>query len=256
MLDTVKAVLFDAVGTLIYSDPTVPEAYARIGQRHGSSLSPREIATRFRRAYEGSEWTGGESAHRDIVRATPVAGSCHRPATDHAKERARWKRIVAEVFDDVSTPDGALFQDLWDHFADSRSWSLFDDVMPVWDHLQIRNRLVGVASNFDDRITSVCRGIPALDRCQHLFWSAEVGYPKPSPHFFGEVQRRLHLPPGQILLVGDDPVNDFYGAQAAGWHALLLDRTGGGGAQPVRPHDAYRIRSLTELLPRLASWPG
>jgi FMN phosphatase YigB (HAD superfamily) len=31
------------------------------------------------------------------------------------------------------------------------------------------------------------------------------------------------LPPEEVLLVGDDPVNDYAGARACGLHALLYD---------------------------------
>ena len=46
-LTKIRGVLFDAVGTLIYPDPPVAEAYRSIGRRFGSRLSVEQIAARF-----------------------------------------------------------------------------------------------------------------------------------------------------------------------------------------------------------------
>ncbi len=54
--------------------------------------------------------------------------------------------------------------------------------------------------------------------------------------------RQVGLDPGQILYVGDDPGNDYAGAEAAGMQALLYDPSGKHAGLSVR-----RIRSLSEL---------
>jgi putative hydrolase of the HAD superfamily len=55
--------------------------------------------------------------------------------------------------------------------------------------------------------------------------------------------RQTGLDPGQVLLVGDDRVNDYEGARAAGLHAVLLDPR---RREPV-PEEA-RIGRLDDLL--------
>ena len=152
------------------------------------------------------------------------------------------------MFQDVPAADGPLFAALWDHFACSRHWRLFADVARVWAALEARGLVVGLASNFDDRLASICRGHAPLNRCRHLFWSARIGYPKPSPRFFAEVQRRLRLPPAEILLVGDDLVNDYQGAGAAGWHALLLRRAGPSTAGELAVEPAHVIHDLDSVM--------
>ena len=66
----------------------------------------------------------------------------------------------------------------------------------------------------------VCRGLPPLDCCQHVFYSAQLGHAKPHAAFFQGVQRGLNLSGNEILLVGDDEVCDLVGARDAGWQAL------------------------------------
>jgi putative hydrolase of the HAD superfamily len=206
-----KAILFDAVGTLICAEPPVADVYFAAGRRFGSSLAAGEVGRRFRAA---------------MRRRQGSADSLDRPPTDHPREREMWRGIVADVFADVAGADGELFEELWRHFARPESWRLYDDAADTWRELQQQGLLVGVASNFDDRLLGICRGLPPLDACRHLFWSARIGHPKPSPHFFGRVQAELSLAPHEIVLVGDDWISDVLGARGAGWSAVFLDRSG------------------------------
>jgi putative hydrolase of the HAD superfamily len=126
--------------------------------------------------------------------------------------------------DDVDNNQAELFERLWNHFARGESWTLYDDVLPVCQVLTQHRLMLGVASNFDDRLVSVCRHLLPPGLCENVYYSAQVGYPKPSPEFFEAVQQRCGLAGHEMLMVGDDVESDFHGARAAGWHALWLDR--------------------------------
>lgn len=208
MFRSVRAILFDAVGTLIYPDPPVANAYAAIGSRFGSQLSKAKIATRFHAAL-----------HR-----FSTGPDCSSFATSDSSEHARWRNIVEDVFCDVPLAGGGLFDALWQHFADPSHWALFDDVPPCWSALSQRGFLLGIASNFDHRLEHVCVALPPLDTAAHVFHSAGLGFAKPGKEFFHAIEQQLGLNPPEILLVGDDPANDYRGAEAAGWQCLLVCR--------------------------------
>ena len=201
-----RAVLFDAVGTLIYPNPPVSEVYQREARKLGSKYSVPEIAGRFRAA----------------IRRHHQGGT-----TSEELERERWRRIVYGVIDDVDDSHNLLLDTLWQHFGSALSWRIFGDVAPAWHELSRRGYLLGIASNFDSRLRTICRGHPPLDECRHVFVSSEVGFPKPEPRFYQEVEERLGLRPEQILLVGDDEAADVTGPIAAGWQALWLRRDRG-----------------------------
>lgn len=241
-LTGVRAILFDAVGTLMRPEPAVAQVYREIGARFGSRLSVEEIAARFEDAFAEADGlpVGWALAHLDEsqvrqggLKSTlrcvdePHGGlksTLQRPPTDQTAERRRWQTIVSAVLHDVPDAPGAPFGALWEHFSLASHWRLFDDVQPTWRALERTGLVIGIASNFDDRLAGVCAVIPPLDRCQNLFWSARVGWPKPSPEFFAAIERELALAPSEILLVGDDYVNDYVGAISAGWRAVLLCR--------------------------------
>ena len=83
---------------------------------------------------------------------------------------------------------------------------------------------LGIASNFDGRLTGICDELDPLSRSHAVFCSSTVGCSKPGLEFFHEIQRQLGVPADSILLVGDNPHCDVAGAAAAGWQGLLIDR--------------------------------
>ena len=254
-----KAVLFDAVGTLIYPQPSVAQAYFLAGRQFGSKLTVDSIEDRFRNAlckqdqadqlkYEGTGSRKSELAV-DQTLPDPVTKEhtirLERHPTSQVREQDRWRTIIREVFDDVQQPEGDLFSYLWTHFGDSRNWSLYDDVQVTWQHLAASELRLGIASNFDNRLLTICQNLTPLDQTRDVFCSSEVGFPKPSPHFFQEVAARMQLHPSEILMVGDDRENDLTGALTAGGQGLHLKRDTIGT-------ETNTITSLEDLLVLLA----
>ena len=82
-----------------------------------------------------------------------------------------------------------------------------------------------MASNYDQRLRSVAAGFPELAGLS-LTISAEVGWRKPAAQFFAAMCGNLHTSADKILYIGDDLVNDYEGAAAAGVSVLLYDPHG------------------------------
>ncbi len=223
--------VFDAVGTTMTPAPSVPAAYAAVGRRLGLELASEIIHTRFHEAFARQEAIDAQRGQ----------------LTNEARERLRWREIVSDVFrEDACEP---LFDALWDHFAQPAHWRIYDDLPGVWKTLAARGLTLCIASNFDARLTDVCRGLPPLDGCQRIFISSLLGARKPGQGFFQAVLRELEIPPEQILMVGDGRTNDFDPALAAGWQAVLIDRDAP-QAEPQRLAGGWSLGSL-EMLPSL-----
>jgi putative hydrolase of the HAD superfamily len=221
----IRAVAFDAVGTLIHPDPSAGEVYAAVAMRHGSRLTVNEIRTRFIAAFAEQEQLDQQ----------------HGLATSEERELQRWRTIVARVLNDVHDPT-ACFAELYDHFARPSSWR----VEPGTAHLLTRMRDAGyalaIASNYDHRLHAVLAGIADLASIETVVISSEVGWRKPAPAFFAHLAASLRLPPNHVLYVGDDFANDFAGARQAGMSATLFDPH---GRHPELAHN--RIGALAEL---------
>ena len=226
-----RAILFDAVGTLIFADPPVAHVYQQIGARHGVDLSITTISKRFGRAL---------ACQREM-----------EAASSEDIERQRWKQIVGEVFcEQHDKAVGPLFEELWTHFAQGSSWRLYDDVPPTLAALRHEGIQLAIASNFDRRLRSICREHGSLAAFDAIFLASEIGFAKPNPAFFQEISKWLNIPSHELLLVGDHPDEDVQGALQASWQAALIDRS---TATPSRHiGDEVSIRSLQQLRSLLA----
>jgi putative hydrolase of the HAD superfamily len=58
----------------------------------------------------------------------------------------------------------------------------------------------------------------------HVIISEEVAYRKPDPAIFQTATQRVGVRPTDGLMIGDDPITDVVGAQAAGMRTAWINR--------------------------------
>ncbi len=204
-MDRLRAVFFDAVGTILHPAPGVAQAYWETGKRFGSRLSLQDVASRIKTAFANQEDRFAREGHR----------------TNEFSEEVRWRGVVSECLPDVSDPQGC-FRSLHQHFADPANWVLSPGLERVLEDLDRLGLVLGVASNFDSRLRAVRAGFPCLNRIRHWVISSEVGWRKPAGRFYDHLVRESGLPAHMILLVGDDPVNDLEAPVRAGLQGHLV----------------------------------
>lgn len=223
----IRAIVFDAVGTLLHPEPPAAEVYAEVGCRHGSRLGVEDIRRRSRAAFDAEERRDRDAGLR----------------TSEERERLRWRAIVAAVLTDVADFD-SCFHELFEHFRRPGAWRCAPGTGRILAALQARGLGLGLASNYDRRLFDVAAGLPELACLDHVVISSEVGWRKPSRRFFEKVCAILRLPAAEILHVGDDPANDYEAACQAGLAVALSGRS-------AAPPDVRRAEHLEELLPLL-----
>ena len=209
----IRCVAIDAVGTLIEAEPPVVDAYLEIGRRHGSELARDQVASRLGEAFAKCS-------------ETDLANGRNGLRTNEELERARWRWIVGEVFSCLGD-DEALdrcFDELFEHFGKASAWRCYDDVKDTIARIEELGLGIVIASNFDHRLHAVCLGWPQLQRTRAVVVSSEVGWRKPGALFFEALVAACDCRADEVLMVGDDPVNDVQGALEAGLQAVWLDR--------------------------------
>jgi putative hydrolase of the HAD superfamily len=230
---TYKGVFFDAGNTLLRVYPSIGVVYSETARLYGLDV-PAEVI---------------EKAFKDMWTCTAplVENEGHR--LSYKEERDWWKHLVSEVFQrlgDISD-FGGFFDRLYDRFAQSSSWRLYDDVLEVLDLLKSSGVVLALISNWDSRLPLICDHLGISRYFEALVVSALVGYEKPHRAIFKIALERTRLSSSEVLYVGDDPVLDYQGAKKAGMDALHLDRM-----DRFEPHPD-RIRSLAELLDRISN---
>jgi putative hydrolase of the HAD superfamily len=202
-----EIVSFDAAGTLIHLAEPVGVTYARVAARHDAIVDPTVIGRTF-----GAVWK----------RTSPPFSAESVATADDQPERAWWSRLVRDVFAEsgVTFPDkvsyDAFFDDLYLHFEEPGTWLAAPGTAEILHRIAAAHRCV-VLSNFDARLRRVFSDLGLVEPFEAIFLSGEERLSKPDPRLFARVSERLGVRPEAILHVGDDPVCDWAGAEAAGY---------------------------------------
>lgn len=225
----VRAVLFDVVGTLLHLREPVGKTYARLARDLGLEGSEAALQRAFVHAF----------------RAMPPMVFPHLPPADAAeRERGWWRDLVERTFLESGSAESrtaaapafdSFFARVFDHFAGAQAWTCTHDAREVLARLRERGLRTGVVSNFDHRLPALLDRLGLRPLLDVVVLPADAGAAKPDPAIFAFALRRLGLPAGNVVYVGDDEVDDLQGAAALGMHAI----------------DATRLENLRDLLERI-----
>lgn len=208
--EVIKAIFFDAVGTLIHLPESVGHHYALVGGKIGLTLDAAALDRAFTACW---------------------AQTAERPAIDGPREdddKGWWRKLINQVINQVAPrmselDRDAFFEAAYAHFAEAGVWELHPEVIEVLEALRSRFELA-IVSNFDGRLRTILEHLGVSQFFSHVFLSSELGADKPDPLIYERALRLSRLASGETLHVGDDPVRDWQGAEAAGLAVFRLER--------------------------------
>jgi putative hydrolase of the HAD superfamily len=206
----VRAIVFDAGGTLICPARPVGETYAKFAHRYGVKLAAAATDAAFFKAFKACS-----PREKNTV---PSDGN----------DRAWWKLVVRRSLPEAVFSDTAIFEEFFEavylHFAKTEAWEVYPEVMEVLEALRDYPVDLVVLSNWDSRLHPVLDGHGLGEQLPRRFISTELGWEKPDPAIYRHVTERLDLPPGSLLSVGDNARNDVEAPRKAGWQTLQIER--------------------------------
>jgi len=226
-LKGVRAVLFDAGGTLIHVD----------GPRVCGAAGVAFEAARFRRAEAAAV-----AAVRRLVLARP-----------ESRDAERVPLYFDTLLQGLGLPDEAARRlaagSVAAEHGRANLWSRReDDAAETLEMLLGRGYRVAVVSNADGRVRGLLEAAGLARLLEFVVDSAEVGVEKPDPRIFHAATDRLALPPGACAYVGDIYEIDVVGAEAAGLRGILV----GDGPAPDTVLRVPRLSALGPLFPGFA----
>jgi putative hydrolase of the HAD superfamily len=192
-----RAVLFDALGTLVELEPPwVPLAAVL-------EMDEAEVATAVRAEmefYKEHSHEGKDQASLDALRT-------------RCADILSWEL-------DREVPLKTMM--------DAFRFHAFDDARPALDGLKKSGLRLVCVSNWDISLSEVLQRCGLDDALDGVVTSAESGVQKPDPAIFQAALEIAGCGADEALHVGDTVAEDIAGAGAAGIRALHLDRAGGG----------------------------
>jgi putative hydrolase of the HAD superfamily len=126
-----KMVFFDAGGTLFDVAEPVGNTYSRLAQQFGKKVAPELLQRNFLTAFKLTP---------------PLAFKQKLSAEDLAAAESQWWfRLVSEVF--VGSGEFKYFEEFfaeaYSHYAQTKAWELFDDVLPTLEILRSQSIKIG-----------------------------------------------------------------------------------------------------------------
>lgn len=220
-----RAVLLDALGTLVELDEPAPRLRAALAERAGVDVGLEAAERGFGAEigyYLEHQMRGGDRAGLEALRddcATAMREALGRADLDHATVRAA--------------------------MLDSLAFAVFDDVLPALRELRDRGLRLVVVSNWDCSLPEWLDGAGIGELVDGSVSSAVVGEAKPAPAVFEAGLRLAGCDAGEALFVGDSLESDVLGARAAGLRGVLVQRA---GDPPLGVEAVSSLRELSAIV--------
>jgi putative hydrolase of the HAD superfamily len=223
---TPRAILFDALGTLIELAPPAPRLRAELERRYGVRVD-----------------------ETDATRAMAAEIRFYRQHLDEGRDGASLavlrERCAGELR--AALPDAARHAlpapgELVDALLAALQFRPYPDAIPALIRYRERGVRLVVVSNWDVSLRLVLHNAGLARWLDGIVTAAEAGARKPAPAIFEQALGLAATRPEDAVHVGDSVDEDVVGARAAGIEPVLI-RRGGGRDDGVRT-----IRTLSEPL--------
>lgn len=209
----IRALLIDAMGTLVELEPPVEPLRAELRSRFGVAVSAAEAQTAL--AAEIAFYRANMGRGRDAASLAALRRDCARAL--------RASLPPALPLDDEPELESALLAAL--------RFRAFPDAGPGLAAARAAGvEHVIVVSNWDASLPEVLERTGLSAGIDGVVTSAEVGSAKPAPEIFAAALARAGVPAAEALHLGDSLAEDVAGARAAGVAPVLLDRSRRGEA--------------------------
>ena len=255
---TIQAVLFDLDETLVVETASAEAAFLATCEqaRLRYDIEPQSLAQAVRRR-AGELWRAAptitycraigisswEGLAANFDGADPQLAALRAWAPTY--RRAAWSRALA----DYGVYDAPFAAELAETFPRERGARhvAFTDAAPLLRTLQGRYRLAVLTNGAPAQQRAKLHGSGLAAYFETVVVSGEVGVGKPDPRVFEAALAALAVAPSAAVMVGDSIERDIAGAQAAGLHAIWLNRSGMDYHPGEHEPPAEQLTALSQL---------
>ncbi len=224
-----RAVLLDALGTLVELDPPAPRLRSELATRFGLAISPAQAEQAI-----GAEIT--------YYRAHLERG---RDAASLLELRAACADVLSQELERILGRTVPAGPKMVDALLASLRFSAFADAHRALGELRAAGLRLVVVSNWDVSLGDVLKRVGLSECLNGVVTSAAVGLAKPEPGIFERGLSAAGVSGGEAIHVGDGLREDVEGARAAGIEPVLIRREQAGRPEPEP--ETLTVRTLLEL---------
>ena len=209
----IKGVLFDAGGTLIRMKPGSDEIMYDMIQRY--KITKEEFFRAFKEA---------------------------RKYRYRVYSKDSYSAFIQSILKNLGIEEN-IGEKIYDEIIKKAKFIRYPETLEVLKNLS-RNYILGVISNWDLELNlnSIFEELRIRKYFSVIVVSKDIKISKPDPGIFLEALKKINLTPHQCFYIGDDPYEDFYGANNLGFISILIDRGNRYGEL-----ECPKIRDLREI---------
>ncbi|MCD6384940.1 HAD family hydrolase [Candidatus Sumerlaeota bacterium] len=230
MSGAIKAVMLDALGTVIDLEPSFAGAFAQVCQDFGYQVSEDAVA-----------------------QVLPIIEQIEQQRLSNEENlrvtneflMSRWIKMNKFIFKMVGIDGDAvkLAVEMERRFQDGSYTRLFPDTIPVLSRLREQGVRLGIVSNGTASVLNCLRYHQLDSYVDFILISGIVGWEKPARQIFELALNKAGVKAQNAVFVGDHYLADIEGARRVGIRPILINRN-------RRPHTfaCEEIETLFSLL--------
>jgi putative hydrolase of the HAD superfamily len=222
-----RAILFDALGTLLRLEAPAPRLCRELADRYGVGISEAEASQAM--AAEIAFYRRHLDAGRDPQSLAALREACAAELRRALPEAAR-RNLPAAA-------------ELVEALLASLRFHAYPDAEPALKAQRERGLRLAVVSNWDVSLHRVLQNAGLSPFLDVILTAAEAGVRKPAPGIFAQALRLTGVSAAEAIHVGDSLDEDIAGARNAGIEPVLVNRGDRAEVPGVRT-----IASLAELV--------
>ena len=115
-----------------------------------------------------------------------------------------------------------ISRNLWKRFEGADAWDVIPNSRTVLHTLKNKGVVLGVISNFDERLRMILRNHDLDQYFDFIVPSVMVKVSKPDPEIFHIALDKAKVKPAEAAHVGDHVVKDYLGARNVGMSAFII----------------------------------
>ncbi len=228
----IRAVFFDWFNTLAHYEPPREKLESQALHEVGIKVALRDVSR------------GLLIADRDYFEENTLSPIRERSPEEQVEVYTRYqKTVLAEAGVNATEELILKIMGRLQQLYSSMTFVIFDDVLSTLKMLKEKNLTLGLLTNLNRDIDSICQKLGVKPYLDFTVTSTEAGADKPQPPIFRLALERARVDAAEAVHVGDQYKLDVVGARGVGIKPILIDRA------DVYPevNDCPRIRSLTEV---------
>lgn len=189
----IKLIAFDFLGTLAIKKNPFFNFTQEIKQQLNIKLSEQEIYKIYQETVQNKYWETQADAFTELARKFKISPT---------------KENIVKMIGIRNQPEN--------------SFLVFDFVYPLLEKLKKSYKLAIISNASMFSYQTIKKQTKVLDYIDIEHFSFQVGYTKPNPQIYLELQRKANLYNNEILVIGDDFENDFKAPKKLGINAILF----------------------------------